>query len=793
MKKRFLCLILSALLVVSLLPSVSTAASVSSGTCGDGITWTLDSYGKLTISGNGAMGSPSPYWDKDLVKTIVVKSGITEVRNFSMLPNLYSVQLPNTVITIGESAFYGCENLTSITLPSSLQTLESYAFYNCGLTSITIPASVTTMEDAVFIYCYDLASVTMKNSPTEIPRSFFYGASMKSITLPSSVTKIGNAAFSGCNSLSSINLTNVTEIGDEAFWGCAFSGTMNLPSGLLSIGKRAFMGCKFSSVTIPEHVRYIGPQAFFSYYIKSINVHSRNLYYSNGNYSGVLLTKDQKTLVEYPSAATNTSFTVAEGIETIAEFAFYSCEYLRSVKLPSTLKTLEFNAFSSCDNLSDINLPEGLQTIGDQALNSCNFTHITIPASVTYIGRYALSASFSGFGSVTVLNPNVEIFPINGSLGSSYYTTVKSYIGSTAQAHAETYGFKFTPIYCADDAHTVVTEPGQAATCTEGGWTDYSYCSLCSKVLAEKTPIDPLGHQYTTVTTEPTCGKDGSIVTTCSGCSDSSTQILPATGQHGYQLDAKVPPTCTEDGLSDGASCPTCGHIFVAQEVIPATGHTEVIDSAVPPTCTETGLTEGSHCETCGEVLVAQETIPQKNHTVVIDQPKPPTCTEPGAAGTGMHCSDCGEILLAQEVIPATGHSYEKAAFVWAEDFSSVTASSRCHCGHDTEETCALTWDNSISCRLTVTASITMGTDSFSDSRVITASVVGDSVTVTLPEGFSIVSAIAAAYNAAGQMTDCALQSFTGSTATLTITGHSIRIFFLKGLHCPAFLPMTIR
>ncbi len=84
--------------------------------------------------------------------------------------------------------------------------------------------------------------------------------------------------------------------------------------------------------------------------------------------------------------------------------------------------------------------------------------------------------------------------------------------------------------------------------------------------------------------------------------------------------------------------------------------HVAVTDAAVAPTCTETGLTEGSHCEKCGEVLVAQETIPALGHTwgewEVITAP---TCS---AAGEQKHtCSVCGE--TESETIPALSHTYD--------------------------------------------------------------------------------------------------------------------------------------
>ncbi|MGM9660342.1 MAG: leucine-rich repeat domain-containing protein, partial [Faecousia sp.] len=132
-------------------------------------------------------------------------------------------------------------------------------------------------------------------------------------------------------------------------------------------------------------------------------------------------------------------------------------------------------------------------------------------------------------------------------------------------------------------------------------------------------------------------------------------EIVPAKG-HTEVIDPAKEPTCTETGLTEGKHCSVCGEVLVAQQTVPTTGHTEVIDPAKEPTCTETGLTEGKHCSVCGGVLVAQETIPAEGHTEVIDPAKEPTCTETGLT-EGKHCSVCNAVLVAQEIVPAKGHT----------------------------------------------------------------------------------------------------------------------------------------
>jgi len=116
--------------------------------------------------------------------------------------------IPETVTSTDDWAFYNCTGLTSISIPNSLTTFGLATFQGCtGLTSVTIPESVTTIGQQVFAYCSNLMSVTIPESVTSIGYAAFYNSGLTSVTIPNRATLIGEGAFQACNDLTDVTVS----------------------------------------------------------------------------------------------------------------------------------------------------------------------------------------------------------------------------------------------------------------------------------------------------------------------------------------------------------------------------------------------------------------------------------------------------------------------------------------------------------------------------------------------------------------------------------------------------------
>ncbi len=349
-------------------------------------------------------------------------NALIETTSNTLIQGCMNTIIPESVTSIGEGAFSGCEGLTSITIPESVTSIGENAFLNCfGLTSITIPENVTTIGNSAFFQCWRMTSVTIPEGVTTIGSGAFSSCSnLASVTIPKSVTSIGEAAFLSCRRLTSIIVKEGNEVYDsrngcnaiiETASNALIAGCINtiIPESVTSIGEGAFSGCDgLTSITIPEGVTSIGDYAFYNtpWYENQPDgmVYAGKVAYK---YKG---TMPENTAIEIKEGTLGIaggafsgctgliSITIPESVTSVGGAAFYGCTGLTSIIIPEGVTSIGSNAFSGCTGLTSITIPEGVTSIGSNAFSGCTgLTSITIPEGVTSIG----GAAFSGCTGLT--------------------------------------------------------------------------------------------------------------------------------------------------------------------------------------------------------------------------------------------------------------------------------------------------------------------------------------------------------------------------------------------------------
>ena len=283
--------------------------------------------------------------------------------------------MPNSVTTIGNSAFKGCSGLTSVIIPNSVTSIGYDAFSGCsGLTSVTIPNSVTSIEDKVFSGCTGLTAIEIPNGITSIGNYAFSGCyHLTSITIPNSVTSIGDYAFENCSGMTAVTIGNsVKSIGSSAFERCNSLTSINIPNSVTSIGSSAFIYCqKLTSVVVGNSVARIGYSAF-EYCIRLTSV--------------TILDMEAWCKISFGSAFANplcyahklyqdgelvSDLFISNNIISIGDYAFFDCSTLTSVSIPNSVTSIGISAFQSCSGLTSVTIPNNVTSIGSQAFYNC--------------------------------------------------------------------------------------------------------------------------------------------------------------------------------------------------------------------------------------------------------------------------------------------------------------------------------------------------------------------------------------------------------------------------------------
>ncbi|MDR1602695.1 MAG: leucine-rich repeat protein [Tannerella sp.] len=366
-----------------------------------------------------------------------------DIKAFEFCDSLTSVTIPEGVTSIGSGAFDHCSSLTSVTIPYGVTSLD-LAFSSCtSLTSVTVEWATPLVVQASVFQNVTLSGVTLHVPAgtqslyaaadvwkdfliqadgtvvggttdgltwslsggaltvsgtgampdygyfTDTPPWKNYGGSITSVTVNSGVTSIGGNAFANCSNLSSVVIAGtVTSIGGSTFAYCTSLTSVNISAGVESIGEGAFSGSGLTSVNIPASVTDIGALAFTNCSnLTSITVDGANAHYSADG--GVLFNKNKTVLVQYPTGASATAYTIPNSVTDIGAWAFSNCSNLSSITFPTGLTGIGRGAFAHCALIS-VTVPNGVTSIPDSTFAACTaLTSVSIPSGVTTIGMDA--------------------------------------------------------------------------------------------------------------------------------------------------------------------------------------------------------------------------------------------------------------------------------------------------------------------------------------------------------------------------------------------------------------------
>ena len=302
------------------------------------------------------------------------------------------VEIPDTIVNIGDYAFFECTQLQKIIIPNSVRRIGVCAVRGCiSLQQISIPNSVSIIDDCAFYGCKKLEQIVIPNSVTSIGLSAFSNCvSLQHISIPDSVKHIGIAAFNYCISLKQITLPNsVSQIEDDTFMGCKSLEWIAISDSITAIGKGAFNDCvSLKDFTIPESVISIGNSPFRR--CTQIISKSSNFVVQNG----MLIDCKEKKLISY--VGTVDTLEIPSFVQSIGDYAFQLCAFLKNIQISNSVTTIGKYAFSGCSSLQSIKLSNSIYRIDERAFSGCkSLQYISLPNSISFIGNNAFASCVS--------------------------------------------------------------------------------------------------------------------------------------------------------------------------------------------------------------------------------------------------------------------------------------------------------------------------------------------------------------------------------------------------------------
>ena len=316
-------------------------------------------------------------------------------KSFINTYNLTTLEIPNSVKTIGEDAFFS-SNLIELILNEGLETIEPDAFYCSDLTTLEIPSTVKTIGSSAF-HNSPLTDLALYEGIEIIDNSAFYNAELTTLEIPSTVKTIGNGSFRN-SPITTLILKNgeLETIGDYAFYNSDLT-ILEIPSKVKTIGSDAFYNSILTTLTLHEDLETIGNYAFEKSELTSIVIPETVTEIGTSAFE-----KSKLTSLVIPNSVTKigsqafyeselTSLKLSNNLTSIEAWTFYNAK-LTEISIPSKITHIGKSAF--CNSIfTELKLPNKLETIGDYAFNESLLTSLEVPASVKTIGGAAFKKS----------------------------------------------------------------------------------------------------------------------------------------------------------------------------------------------------------------------------------------------------------------------------------------------------------------------------------------------------------------------------------------------------------------
>ena len=331
---------------------------------------------------------------------------------FNNLDKLVSVKLPRNLVTLGNNAFYDCDNLRIVDARAAgKMSVGENAFCYCDkLEEVYMPDEVENISRNAFQYCGSLRRLDIKSVEGAIDTYAFQGTNKLGSLDFLSVGSLQSSAFYGTSNGGKITIGAVTgdintnafyysgakevyigscngELRERAFENCSYLKSVEFGKGPSAIGSRILR----NSTGVERFIAGEGTQSVAEYAFSN----KASSYYESAKYNTnlktVVLPSSVKSIGSYAfyNCTALSDFTMPDSLTVIGDYAFQDCDSLKSVNIPDRVTSIGDYAFFDCGNLENVLFGKGLVEIGNSAFQYCDIKSVVLPRGLLSIGSYA--------------------------------------------------------------------------------------------------------------------------------------------------------------------------------------------------------------------------------------------------------------------------------------------------------------------------------------------------------------------------------------------------------------------